>query len=79
MVYVSRSHHGGFAIGIGAFGKALWAQREPSCHRWSVWQTRRVTGFGCGDVPPGFGSAGVREPRRPLPGGLSGAAELRLP
>lgn len=79
MVYVSRSRHGGLAVGLGAFGRAVWAQREPGCHRWSVWRTRPATGFGCGDFPPGFGLAGVREPRRPPPGGLSGTVRLTPP
>jgi len=79
VVYVSRSHQGGFAVGVGVLGRAVWAQREPGCHRWSVSRTRAATAFGCGDLPPGFASAGVREPRRPLPGGLSGAVEIRLP
>src|SRR5215207_571532 len=79
VIYVSRSHHGGFAVGAGAFGRALWAQREPCCNRWSIWRTRREASFGCGDFPPGFGSAGVREPRPPLPGGLSGAVRVTPP
>jgi hypothetical protein len=77
VVYASRSHDGGLALGFGAFGRALWAQREPSCHRWSVWRTRPAQSIGCGE-DWGFGSLGVREPRRPLPGGLSGAVELPL-
>jgi hypothetical protein len=78
VIYATRSQHGGFAIGVGAFGRALWAQREPWCHRWAVWRTRAAQGVACGDEP-GMGSTGVREPRRPLPGGLSGAVELRPP
>lgn len=55
-------------IGVGALGTALWIQREPICHRWRVCRTRRPNvGIECGD-DDGFGSAGVREPRRPLPG-----------
>jgi hypothetical protein len=67
------------AVGFGAFGRAVWAQRKPVCHRWSVWRTRRAASFACGDFPEGFGSAGVREPRRPTPGGLSGSIRLTPP
>jgi hypothetical protein len=79
VLYASRSHHGGLAVGFGAFGRAVWAQREPICHRWSLWRTRRTESFGCRDFPQGFGSAGVREPRRPTPGGLSGSIRLTPP
>jgi hypothetical protein len=79
VIHVSRSDHGGLALGVGAFGTAVWVQREPVCHRWSMWRTRRAMSFGCGDFPEGFGSAGVREPRRPRPGGLSGSVGLTLP
>ena len=74
MVHASRSPQGGLAIGVGAFGAALWIQREPICHRWRAWRTRRPeAGIDCGD-DDGFGAAGVREPRRPLPGALGGGA-----
>ena len=67
MLHVSRVAHGGLAIGIGAFGSAVWAQREPDCHRWSVWRTRRPKApAGCGH-DWGFGTSGAREPRRPYP------------
>jgi hypothetical protein len=47
-------------------------------HRWSFSHTRTPDGIaGSGDE--GFGSTGVREPRRPLPGGLSGESALRPP
>jgi hypothetical protein len=80
MVHASRASAGGLAFGLGAFGRALWVQRESVCHRWSVWRTRTPTAaLRCGD-DWGFGSAGVREPRRPLPGGLGaeGLADLDL-
>jgi hypothetical protein len=79
VIHASRSHHGGFAVGVGALGRALWVQREPLCHRWSVWRTDPATSVGCSDLPPGFGSAGVREPRRPPPGGLSGGVRMTPP
>jgi hypothetical protein len=70
MLHASRSPKGGLAVGLGAFGRALWVQRESVCHRWRVWRTRTPkAAIDCGD-DDGFGSAGVREPRRPLPGGL---------
>src|SRR5215213_6304688 len=71
MLHASRSPAGGLAVGLGAFGRALWVQREPAGHRWRVWRTRSPqSGIDCGDLGEGFGSTGVREPRRPLPGGL---------
>jgi hypothetical protein len=71
MVYASRFPHGGLVVGVGAFGSAVWVHREAVCHRWSVWRTRTPkAGIDCGD-DEGFGSAGMREPRRPLPGGLN--------
>jgi hypothetical protein len=79
MVHVSRVAHGGLAIGVGAFGSAVWAQREPHCHRWSVWHTRLPKAPApCGD-DGGFGIAGVREPRRPHPQGGAGTIALELP
>ena len=91
VVHLSRSPHGGLALGIGAFGRAVWAQREPYCavgaaevtevairHRWSFWRTRAPGGI-AGPGDNGAPSAGVREPRRPLPGGVLGAAALRPP
>jgi hypothetical protein len=67
MVHLSRAPHGGLAVGVGAFGTAVWAQREPRCHRWSMWRTRAPKAPApCGD-DWGFGTTGVREPRRPLP------------
>jgi hypothetical protein len=92
MIHLSHSPHGGMAIGMGVFGSAVWAQREPCVvtkdndgvqvilvrHRWSFWRTRAPKEIaGSGDE--GLGSAGVREPRRPLPGGLSGGSALRPP
>src|SRR5215208_1632973 len=78
MLHASRSPHGGMAIGLGAFGAAVWVQREPICHRWSVWHTQAPkAGIGCGD-DDGFGSAGGREPRRPLPGQLGGHGLIDL-
>ena len=74
MLHVSGSPGGGLALGIGAFGSSLWVQREAICHRWRVWRTQTPkTGIGYDDGDD-LGSAGVREPRRPLPGNLSGAA-----
>jgi hypothetical protein len=78
VVHVSRAAHGGLAIGIGAFGNAVWAQRQPHCHRWSVWRTRVPVGpTTCGD-DWGFGTTGVREPRRPRPQGGEGTIALDL-
>ena len=78
MLHASHAPQGGLALGLGAFGTAVWIQREPICHRWSVWRTRRPNeGIDCGD-DQGFGSAGVREPRRPLPGQLGGAGSVSL-
>jgi hypothetical protein len=74
MLHVSGSPGGGLAIGIGAFGSSLWVQREAVCHRWRMWRTQTPkAGIACGDDED-LGSAGVREPRRPLPGGLGGTA-----
>jgi hypothetical protein len=92
MVHLSQSPHGGLAIGVGVFGRAVWAQREPYvvttdnagvqavavCHRWSFWHTQAPKEI-AGPGEEGSGSAGVREPRRPLPGGLSGESALRPP
>jgi hypothetical protein len=67
VLHLSRASHGGLAIGVGAFGTAIWAQREPHCHRWRVWPTRlpkKPAPFG---DDWGFGATGVREPRRPVP------------
>jgi hypothetical protein len=70
MLHASRASNGGLAVGLGAFGRAVWVQRESACHRWRVWRTRAPdAAIDWGDAD-GFGSAGVREPRRPLPGGL---------
>ena len=78
MVHLSRAPHGGLAVGIGAFGTAVWAQREPRCHRWSMWRTRASAPAPCGD-DWGFGATGVREPRRPLPRGGGDTIALDLP
>jgi hypothetical protein len=78
MVHASRLPSGGLALGLGAFGSAVWVQREAVCHRWHVWRTRvPKAAIDCGD-DWGFGSAGVREPRRPLPGGLGAEGQLDL-
>ena len=77
MVHLSGAPDGGLAIGVGAFGTSWWVQREPISHRWRVWRTRTPrAGIVHGDE--GLGSAGVREPRRPLPGSLWGAAAVDL-
>jgi hypothetical protein len=77
MLYGSRAPGGGMALGLGAFGAALWVQREPICHRWNMWTTHRPNAaISCGD-DPGFGALGVREPRRPLPGLLGGEASVQ--
>jgi hypothetical protein len=92
MVHLSQTPHGGLAIGVGVFGSAVWARREPYVitadndgiqvvairHRWSFWRTRAPKDVAAnGDE--GSGTAGVREPRRPLPGGLSGGSALQPP
>lgn len=78
MLHATRSSNGGLAVGLGAFGRAVWVQRESVCHRWHVWRTRTPkVAIDCGD-DEGFGSAGVREPRRPLPGGLGGEGLVDL-
>jgi len=78
MVHLSRASGGGLAVGVGALGRALWVQREPRCHRWSVWRTRRPRGI-AGDADDTLGTAGVREPRRPRPGGDAGVIALPPP
>ena len=78
VIHLSRSEHGGLAAGVGVVGRAVWVQREPRCHRWRLWRTRAPRAVGCGD-DEGFGPEGVREPRRPMPGGAAGAVGLRLP
>jgi hypothetical protein len=79
MLHVSRVAHGGLALGVGAFGSAVWAQRQPHCHRWSVWRTRTPTAAApCGD-DWGFGTNGVREPRRPSPQRGAGTIALDVP
>jgi hypothetical protein len=50
VLHLSRAPQGGLALGIGAFGTAVWAQREPRCHRWHVWRTQAPREVGpCGD------------------------------
>jgi hypothetical protein len=79
MFHVSRVRHGGLAIGIGAFGSAVWAQREPHCHRWSLWRTRTPkVPAPCGD-DWGFGTTAAREPRRPHPRIGGDAIALDIP
>jgi hypothetical protein len=79
MFHAARSSNGGLSVGLGALGGAVWVQREPACHRWRVWRTRTPkVAIDCGDIGEGFGPAGVREPRRPLPGGLGGAGLVDL-
>jgi hypothetical protein len=80
MVHLSRAAHGGLAIGVGAFGSAVWAQREPQRRRWSVWRTRVPKKPASSGDDWGFGATGVREPRRPLPGrgGNTVALDRRL-
>lgn len=79
MFHASRAPHGGLPVGVGAFGNAVWAQREPRCHRWRVWHTRVPDAAAlCGD-DWGFGATGVREPRRPLSRGGSDAVGLIMP
>ena len=41
MFHASRSAKGGLAVGLGASGTALWAQRNAGCHRSRVSRTRR--------------------------------------
>lgn len=78
MLHVSASPGGGLAVGVGAFGSSLWLQREAVCHHWHAWRTRTPkVAIDCGD-DPGFGTSGVREPRRPLPGSVGGAALVDL-
>jgi hypothetical protein len=57
--HLSQSPHGGLDIGLGDFGRAVWAQREPYVvttddagdqvvivsHRWSFWCTRAPKGI----------------------------------
>jgi hypothetical protein len=89
--HLSHSPHGGLAVGIGAFGRAIWAQRDPYClvreadppevgirRRWSFWRTRTPGGL-AGPGENGTPTTGVREPRRPLPNGTSGAVTLPDP
>jgi hypothetical protein len=78
MVHVSRVAHGGLAIGVGAFGSAVWAQREPHCHHWSVWRTHPPKAPAPSGDDGGFGTTGVREPRRPHPDGGTGTIALDL-
>jgi hypothetical protein len=79
VVLVSRTPHGGLGLGVGAFGAAVWAQREPRCHRWHLWRTRRPAAPApCGD-DWGFGETGVREPRRPRPCGGGDSIALDEP
>jgi hypothetical protein len=79
MFHVGLVAQGGLAIGVGAFGNAVWAQRQPHCHRWSIWRTRTPKAPApCGD-DWGFGTNGVREPRRPFPQGGAGTIALDMP
>jgi hypothetical protein len=78
MVHLSGSPGGGLAIGMGAFGTSWWVQREPISHRWRVWRARTPRAGIVRGGDDGLGLAGVREPRRPLPGSLSGAAAVDL-
>jgi hypothetical protein len=78
MFHVSRVAHGGLAIGVGAFGSAVWAQREPH-GRWRVWRTRVPKAPAPFGDDRGFGAAGVREPRRPRPEGGAGTIALDVP
>jgi hypothetical protein len=79
VVHLSRSPHGGLAVGVGAHGAAVWMQREPRSHRWRFWRTRTPDRpLPCGD-DWGFGSSGVREPRVPSPHGGAGAIALPSP
>jgi hypothetical protein len=76
---MSRVRDGGLGLAVGAFGAAVWVQREPRCHRWHVWRTRLPDALAlCGD-DRGFGTTGVREPRRPLPRGGSDSIALDEP
>jgi len=79
VLHVSRAPDGGLGLGVGAFGAAVWAQREPSCHRWHVWRTQRPRApAACGD-DWGVGPTGVRELRRPSPRDGSGCIALEKP
>jgi hypothetical protein len=77
MIDLLPSHHGGFAVGGSVFGRGVWIQREPHCHRWRVWRMRPSDVPACegprGDDDMG---AGDREPRRPRPG--AGGAQIAL-
>ncbi len=79
MLHLSRAPHGGLAVGIGVFGNAVWAQREPHGHHWRVWRTRTPEApAACGD-DWGLGPTGVREPRLPGPRDGGGNVALDIP
>jgi hypothetical protein len=79
MLHVSRAPHGGLGLAAGAFGAAVWVQREPRCHRWHVWRTRLPDAPAAGGDDWGFGTTGVRDPRRPLPRGGGDSIALDEP
>ena len=77
MIHATRSTGGGLLVGLSGFGRTVWLQREPHCHRWRAWRTRVPSTLpllpGGDDGPEG---TGAREPRRPRPSGTAGAVAL---
>jgi hypothetical protein len=80
MLHVLNAHHGGFAVGASAWGRGVWIQREPYCHRWQIWRTSAPRALaGEGPPPGGEEATGVREPRRPGPQDRGGRIALEPP
>jgi hypothetical protein len=78
MLYAARPGHGALVFGFSVGGRGLVFERQPYCHRWALIRLRPIAVKGCGEWGDDA-SGGGREPRRPLPGGLTGRAVVDPP
>jgi hypothetical protein len=74
VIYAAHPRRGAFVVGVTIARRGAILIREARCGRWSLIRVRAAESIERGDWPDGAPGIGVREPRRPRPGGLSGTA-----